>query len=467
MRDDVNKILSVEETDILYSSKQDWFMIRDGEQDWAKSYGNITLFWKAVRKIIAYDSKHSAYINLDYVEFPKFEEIHFSKGRYLKDDNFFFKIDENMFEHDVSFIEATFYGEANFSNIIFKEKAIFDNAKFKGEANFIKSEFYEEVSFKNSTFNEDSYFQFSKFHKMSDFNRTHFKKQASFRNSIFYAQASFRRMICNQDLYFWASSFKVKVDFWGAICEGKAEFTSTKFNQEAFFWDIHFSGTSNYNNAVFSDKASFKNSKFEDVSFSSSVFKKEADFSYVLFIRGSFVESSFYSLSFHKSIFKDATFNSLYGFKAMKSIPLDSSHIANKETARIIKNCAMKNNNISDINKFYAIELEKIEKTLISKKDYSKITDWIVLKAYKFTSHYSQSYILPLVWLILSASIFTAFYPVDIGVDVFIHLVNPFELILEYNLHIDYYVQTFISRIISLYFIYHFIIAIKLKVNKR
>ena len=466
MRDDINKILPDEEIDILYSSKQDWFDVVDGEQNWDKSYNKITLFWGVVRKIISYDIKNSSYINLDYVSFPKFEEMTISKGSHLKDNNFFFKVDESIFEHDVSFIKATFYGDANFSSIIFKEKTIFDNVKFKNEVHFNKSEFYEDASFKNSTFHGDSYFKFSKFHKISDFNRTHFKQKASFRNSIFYFQASFRRMVCDKDLYFWASSFKAKVDFWGTICKGKAEFTSTKFNQEAFFWDIYFSGVSNYNNAVFSGKASFKNSKFEDVSFSFTIFKKEADFSYTSFIKGSFIESSFFKLNFHQSVFKDATLNTLYGFKELKSVTLNSSHIANQETARIIKNFSIKKNNISDINKFYAIELEKQEIALLKKETYN-IKDWIVLKAYKFTSCYSQNYILPLIWLIISASIFTFFYPDKISAEIFIRLINPFELILGYNLHADYYVQTFISRIISLYFIYHFIVSVKLKVTKR
>ena len=466
MRHDIKNILPDEEIDILYSSKQDWFDVVDGEQNWDNSYNKIIIFWRVLRKIIAHDVKNNSYINLDYISFPEFEEMAVSRGSHLNDNNFFFKIDEHTFEHDISFIKATFYGNANLSAIIFKEKAIFDNAQFKNGANFNKSEFYGEVSFKNSNFNEDSYFKFSKFHKISDFNRAHFKKKISFRNSIFYAQASFRRMVCDMDLYFLASSFKTKVDFWGTICQGKAEFTSAKFNQEAFFWDINFSGVSNYNNAVFSDKVSFKNSKFEDVSFAFATFKQEADFSYTAFIKGSFVESSFFILNFYQSVFKNATLNNLYGFKGLKSVALNSSHIANKETARIIKNFSIKTNNISDINKFYAIELDKIGKSLLTKESYN-IKDWLILKAYKFTSNYSQNYILPLIWLMIITFIFTCAYPGTSNTDIFIHLLNPFELFSVYNLHEDYYTQTFISRIISLYFIYHFIISIKTKVGKR
>lgn len=461
MRDDIYKILSVEERDIIYSSKQDWFVLKDGKQDWSQSYDNISLFWKTLRRLISFDSQNSSCINLDYIAFPQFEKTDSSK-----DDNFFFIVDENTFEYEISFVNATFYGDSNFSNIIFKEKATFDKVKFKDEANFNKSEFHEEASFRNSTFNGDAYFKFVKFLKVSYFNRVQFMQNVSFRNSVFYAQSSFRRIVCSQDLYFWASSFKAKVDFWGAYCQGKVEFTSSKFNQEVFFWDVHFAGSSNYNNAVFSDNANFTNSKFKDISFSFSVFKKEADFSYTLFTRGSFTESSFYKLNFYQSVFKDAIFNNLCGFEVMKNVPISSSHIQNQETARIIKNFSIKQNNISDINKFYAIELEKIEKSLMAKTNYN-IKDWLVIKAYKFTSCYSQNYILPLIWLVLSASIFTYFYPDKINAEIFVHLINPFELIMDYNLHIDYYVQAFASRIISLYFIYHFIISIKLKVNKK
>ena len=468
MRHDINRILTEEEKHIVYCSKDDWFDIKDNNQDWDKSYDKISLFWKFIRKIISYDIRFNVYINLDNVSFPSFEKISILDGAYLKDDNFFDKDEENIFQVDASFISATFYARANFLGSHFKDKAIFDKAIFKEEALFNKSQFQEETSFKGVLFEKEAHFKFTKFYKTSDFSRAYFSSDTNFRNAIFYNIVSFRKVISKGDLFFWGSEFRSKVDFWSMRCEAKAEWVSAKFLSNVFLWDIHFVGSTNFDNSTFKFDVLFKNTYFKDVSFLSTIFEKSVDFSYTRFQKGIFRDTCFYEVNFEQSVFEYAILTNILGFDKGIKRQIKSSNIANKETARIIKNFSIKKNNISDMNKFYAIELEKIEENLLNKENLN-IKDFIVLKIYRWTSFYSQSYILPLFWLILSGFIFTFFYPLSIGethLEIFIKLINPFELISSNSLDNDYNVPAFISRVLSLFFIYHFIVSIKLKTGK-
>jgi len=71
--------------------------------------------------------------------------------------------------------------------------------------------------------------------------------------------------------------------------------------------------------------------------------------------------------------------------------------VANRETARIIKNFHDKANNIIEANRFYALEMQEYEKELSLLKN---PLDWIVFKMHALTSDHAQNWILPLFWMI-------------------------------------------------------------------
>ncbi|MCT7625897.1 hypothetical protein [Aliarcobacter butzleri] len=86
--------------------------------------------------------------------------------------------------------------------------------------------------------------------------------------------------------------------------------------------------------------------------------------------------------------------NSLFfGLKSSKGI-LD---VANRETARKIKDSFEKQNNIIEANKYYALEMKEREKELSPKKDFF---EWLVFKIHGLSSNHSQDWTLALFWII-------------------------------------------------------------------
>ncbi|MDX4060646.1 hypothetical protein Q6A89_08990, partial [Aliarcobacter skirrowii] len=91
------------------------------------------------------------------------------------------------------------------------------------------------------------------------------------------------------------------------------------------------------------------------------------------------------------------TNSSFFGLKSSKGIV----DVANRETARKIKDSFEKQNNIIEANKYYALEMKKreeeLEKDLKSGKNFF---DWLVFKIHGISSNHSQDWLLTLFWII-------------------------------------------------------------------
>ena len=83
--------------------------------------------------------------------------------------------------------------------------------------------------------------------------------------------------------------------------------------------------------------------------------------------------------------------------KTINNENLKPENIANRETARIIKDSFEQQNNIIEANKFYALEMKEREKELDSKKDFF---EWLVFKFHGLSSNHSQDWTLVLFWII-------------------------------------------------------------------
>ncbi|MGB5792200.1 hypothetical protein [Poseidonibacter sp.] len=77
-----------------------------------------------------------------------------------------------------------------------------------------------------------------------------------------------------------------------------------------------------------------------------------------------------------------------------KKLPIQ---VANRETARIIKDSFEKQNNIIEANKFYALEMKEMEKEL---KFFKKPFEWLVFKIHGMASNHSQDFLLALFWIL-------------------------------------------------------------------
>ncbi|WP_164469863.1 hypothetical protein [Aliarcobacter cryaerophilus] len=91
------------------------------------------------------------------------------------------------------------------------------------------------------------------------------------------------------------------------------------------------------------------------------------------------------------------TNSSFFGLKSSKGI-LD---VANRETARKIKDSFEKQNNIIEANKFYALEMKEREKELERDiREGKNFFEWLVFKIHGLSSNHSQDWTLALFWII-------------------------------------------------------------------
>ena len=180
---------------------------------------------------------------------------------------------------------------------------------------------------------------------------------------------------------------KVKIQFYEIT---KADFYNTKFKELADFYQTTFY------------EVDFKRTDFWNISvFSESNFDCDVDFSYVKFWGKAIFRDTIISgtLNLRDSIFKDeANFLNITKEKVAKDKePIDIT-VANRETARVIKNFYDNSNNIIESNRFYKLEMIEREKEL-SKNKWSNPKEWLVFKFHELSSNHSQDWFLSLLWI--------------------------------------------------------------------
>ena len=194
---------------------------------------------------------------------------------------------------------------------------------------------------------------------------------------------------------------KVKVQF----CKiANAIFYNTSFHDLADFYQTKF------------EKVDFRRADFLSISvFSESEFESDVDFSYVKFFGKAIFRDTVIkgTLNLRNSIFNDeANFLDITSVKRKQNAekqfigePVDIK-VANRETARIIKNFYDNSNNIIEANRFYKLEMKERENEL----DFNKRPiEWLVFKSHGFASNHSQDWILPLLLIIILGLVYSLF----------------------------------------------------------
>ncbi len=151
-------------------------------------------------------------------ESARFEdEATFTRSKFGAKANFLsaiFKGDTHFstdFTHEVSFVMARFVREAGFYNSSFADKAIFGSVKFEGSAVFARAVFNNEADFGFCTFAQQAFFAFATFEQDADFSIATF----------------------TQDAHFVGTKFLRQVDFQQANFVAAVEFRETKFREDA------------------------------------------------------------------------------------------------------------------------------------------------------------------------------------------------------------------------------------------
>ena len=383
---------------ILHCEKQenDWYIASpSGEKDWDKK--KIDIFWKYIQKKLdkSYKDRNIGEPYIDII-FPTFR---YEQSEDDSATNFYPintpKAIKIIDERSIKFINCTFLDFANFKKYHFKQEIVFENCKF--ENGIALSSINEcKVKFNNCNFSQpilESSIEFDNC-KDIDFSESEFHKEFIFKNCY----------VCG------------KANFYNTKFKGFADFTGTKF-KNAHFENTHFEDIAVFAEATFESDLDFKNTKFTD----KAIFREAT-------LIG--------KLNLRETVFKDEAdfldINSHQDSKRMISV-------ANRETARIIKNFHDKANNIIEANKFYALEMQEYEKELNLLKS---PLDWIVFKIHALTSNHSQNWILPLFWIIFLTFVYLI---IDNLYNELLHIIN-LNIYLETNIQDKKFINLVVSN---------------------
>lgn len=196
-------------------------------------------------------------------------------------------------------------------------------------------------------------------------------------------------------------NIKVKIQF----CDiDEAIFYNTKFKDLADFYRTSF------------NKVNFERTDFEKISvFSESEFNSDLDFKYTKFLGKSIFRDTVIKgkLDLRNTIFDDdANFLDITS-KSRKKYDEELEdyiflgepteiNVANRETARIIKNFYDSSNNIIEANRFYKLEMKKRleEFNSLERSDY-RMLEKSIFNIHKWSSNHSQNWFLAFFWIMI------------------------------------------------------------------
>lgn len=160
---------------------------------------------------------------------------------------------------------------------------------------------------------------------------------------------------------------------------------------------------------------------------------------------------------------------------------LTEKHIQSKETARIIKAHFDKQNNITESNIYYPIEMEKYRKEILY-EDINPFMNFFLNKNYfvttisKYVSNFGTDWIRVLLWIIIFSITILIFHDgFSSDIDTIqnipnraMELINPLNVFKkDYNLYQGHEFWAMIIRIITVYLFYQFAMAFRQNTRRK
>ncbi|RXJ89762.1 hypothetical protein CRV01_07785 [Arcobacter sp. CECT 8983] len=311
----------------------------------------IKNFWIILQKNLKHFIVNDTKIEFNHIVFPKFEDD-IKLNILCKETNSKDKLIDTANKF-IFFNHCTFLDKFEFNFIESSGSLIFDKyCKFKSEQSFEKEKINFEIIFKKTEFENGLFFKEVEFEKKISFYDCKIKS-VGFLDCIFYKK-----------FYFDINDRKVINNFNLRFC-------------------------------TFDERVTFIGNKINSLELINNFFNSNISLIALKINSINFINNSFaFNLNFNN-------------IANLDSIKLKSNNVANRETARTIKNSFEQQNNIIEANKFYAIEMQKMEEEL-KKADKVKISEWLIFKIHGLTSNHSQDWLLALFW-ILSLSFGLAF----------------------------------------------------------
>jgi hypothetical protein len=176
-------------------------------------------------------------------------DAHFRAARFTQIANFrgvtfmqFAHFSEATFTQTAQFRVSTFALDANFSRATFTRDAHFGKATFTRDAHFDEAMLAQDANFSEATFTGDAYFGQATFAEDADFRESRFMRDAHFRQATFAQHADFREAAFAQDAYFREVIFTEDANFSGATLSQAADFRDAKFRDISRFRRTRFRG---------------------------------------------------------------------------------------------------------------------------------------------------------------------------------------------------------------------------------
>ncbi|MBW6488739.1 pentapeptide repeat-containing protein [Sulfurimonas sp.] len=346
-----NECFEQEDKCILHCEKDNWYEIKDNKKDWSKSTDEIKLFWEKIQKDIRGIDYYIPRENDEY-------QLELSLNELKKYEGVIFPFFQDCKENNYCNFSTCSYEDTN------EESSI--NIFGLNNVEFIECHFLDIADFS----------QYNVFRPIK-FEECHFHKGIPYENHMEFYKCHFYK----NDIDLINRTFKFHLFFKDCKNIGKLNLKNSTVNGSASFRGSNFS------------EVDFEKTTFEDISvFTEATFHNNVNFKYTTFAK----LALFRKTDFKKTVnFEDSIFKEEANFLDM------TANMANRETARIIKNSFEQQNNIIEANRFYALEMEKREEELDKDiKSGKNIVDWLIFKAHAISSNHSQDSVLPILWIL-------------------------------------------------------------------
>lgn len=386
-------------------------------------------------------------VNFDYYEFQgyvSFNNVQF-KGEFHAQKTIF----DSVSFHKVIFFKSVLFEDAtvhlftrlgDFENSIFHDEAIFYSSTFsKNNTNNTFDIDFKGTKFKKISFTSCNFKQGLRFYKdtkadhldiqninlpelyiAGDIKNIYIRgnnkkidkltiKHLNLENLLIHKCIIGSDFLLNDKLWKKDEIFGIKnLNFSESTFQGKVKIQFYEISEEANFYNTKFKDLADFYRTKF-NKVVFERTDFEKVAvFSEAVFNQDVNFKYAKFLGYSVFRDTIIKGKFdlRNTIFDtdaDANFLDITSEERKKDKETQEFYgdpkviqVANRETARIIKNFYEHSSNIIEANKFYALEMQKREEEL---NKGIKNFDWLIFKIHGISSDHSQSPFLALLWI--------------------------------------------------------------------
>jgi uncharacterized protein YjbI with pentapeptide repeats len=351
------------------------------------------------------------------------------------------------FTQDADFSGAKCAQVAFFHNATFAQKADFSWATIT-DADFSCATFTQKAAFPCTTFMQDANFRDATFTQVADFRSAKFTHKADFSGATFTLNAYFRYATFTHKADFSCTTFTHKADFPCATFMQKADFLCATFTQDAYFGNATFMQVADFSKTTFALAAVFQEAKFAGpAGFRETKFRKDEEllagpiFSLTEFSRPEaivFYKTYLGQALFHNCDVSKLTFSSVQwrqrGQRGKRMV--FDEEVSTEYRKSLVAGSTKDNADERDYGLIAEI-YQQLKKNYDERKDYwtagdfhygememkrlhsqsgNQLVRWLhrhfsLVALYKYASAYGESYVRPLILLLIVLAIFTSLFP--------------------------------------------------------